>query len=315
MDPVRLSEFVARVALVASLVSVTVASACTGSPAPHRPGRPGQRVGSTQQSGTASHAVGGVAAAAAVPRFAHIVVVVEENRAYSDVIGSGQAPYINALARSGTLLTRSYGVRHPSEPNYLALFSGSTHGLTDDSCPHTYQGRNLGSQLRSHGLAFAGYSESLPSVGYLGCSAGPYARKHAPWTDFANLPGSVGRPLSRFPADYRRLPRVSFVVPNVNNDMHDGSVAQGDRWLRRHLGGYVTWAHRHNSLLVVTWDEDDMSAGNHIPGLLVGAHVRHVRYRGRVDHYTMLRTIEAACRLPALGRAARRSPITGIWMP
>lgn len=278
--------------------------------AQHRPGAP-----SVTQHHTSSQrpAAGASADAGAVPRFAHIVVVVEENRSYGEVIGNTQAPYINRLARSGALLTHAYGITHPSEPNYLALFSGSTHGLTDDSCPHRYRGGDLGAQLRRQGMGFAGYAESLPRAGYLGCSAGEYARKHAPWTDFANLPATVGRRMSAFPADYARLPRVAFVVPNLVHDMHDGTIAAGDTWLRRRLGGYLSWARTHDSLLVVTWDEDDLSAGNHIPTLLAGAHVRRTHFSDRVDHYRTLRTIEAACGLPALGAAARRRPITGVW--
>ncbi|HZC69499.1 MAG TPA: alkaline phosphatase family protein [Jatrophihabitans sp.] len=252
---------------------------------------------------------------AGVPHFAHIVVVIEENHSYRDVVGSGQAPYFTALARSGALLTNSYGVAHPSEPNYLALFSGSTHGLTDDSCPLRYHADNLAAQLRSRGMSFVGYAESLPAPGYRGCAAGGYARKHAPWTDFADVPARVGQPMSAFPTDFGQLPRVAFVVPNLDHDMHDGTVGQADQWLRAHLGGYASWARDHDSLLIVTWDEDDFSAANHIPGLLVGAHVRRMRYRGRVDHYTVLRTIEAAERLPTVGATAYRTPITAVWMP
>lgn len=248
-----------------------------------------------------------------VPRFAHIVVVVEENHAYSEVIGSPDAPYVNRLARSGTLLTNAHGVTHPSEPNYLALFSGSTHGLRDDSCPHRYSSRNLAGQLLAHGMTFAGFSESLPHAGYAGCSAGAYARKHAPWTDFSTVPAALSLPMSGFPADYGALPRVAFVVPNLYHDMHDGTVRQGDDWLRAHLSGYAAWARTHDSLLIVTWDEDDRSSGNRIPGLVAGAHVRRLRFGGRVDHYRLLRTIEAACGLAGLGHAAARVPITAIW--
>jgi phosphatidylinositol-3-phosphatase len=265
-------------------------------------------------TGYESPAIMAARATSPVPHFAHIVVVVEENRAYADVIGNANAPYINGLAASGTLLTGSYGVIHPSEPNYLALFSGSTHGLSDDSCPHSYASRSLGSQLRAHGLRFAAYSQSLPSVGYMGCTSGGYARKHAPWTNFTNLPAQVGKPMGAFPADYTRLPRVSFVVPDLKHDMHDGTVAQADTWLSRQLSGYATWAGTHNSLLIVTWDEDDRSADNHVPGVIAGAHVARMSYTGKVDHYTVLRTIEAACGLPALGQARNRSPITAIWV-
>ncbi len=259
--------------------------------------------GSTASAATASR----------VPRYDHVVVVVEENHASSQVLGSSHAPYINALARSGVVLTRSYGVTHPSQPNYLALFSGSTQGITNDSCPHTLRGNNLGAQLRAHGLSFAGYSQGLPATGSRVCTYHGYARKHAPWVNFANLPGSVNRTMAAFPRDYRTLPRVSFVIPNLTYDMHDGTVRQADTWLHDHLAGYVSWARTHNSLLVLTWDEDDNTPANHILGVLAGAHLAAGRYSGRVDHYTMLRTIEAAYGLPALGRAAYRSPISGIW--
>src|SRR5215475_3754205 len=93
----------------------------------------------------------------------HIVIVIEENHSFSSIIGSSQAPYINGLANQGALFTQSFAVTHPSQPNYLALFSGSTQGITNDSCPHTFAGDNLGHQLIAAGLTFAGYSESLPS--------------------------------------------------------------------------------------------------------------------------------------------------------
>ena len=286
------------------LAAALLVAACTSSSGPSS---------ATDQVGH-GHGIDGAHVVRPLPRFAHIVVVVEENHSYSDVIGNSDAPYLNRLAGTGTLLTASYGVTHPSEPNYLALFSGSTHGLTDDSCPLTYASRNLATQLIAHNKTFVGYAESLPSTGYTGCTSGPYARKHAPWTNFPNVPSSLSRPMRRFPSDFNRLPDVAFVVPNLDDDMHDGTVAQGDSWLRDHLATYARWARSHDSLLIITWDEDDRSADNHIPGLLVGAHVKQLRYDRRLDHYRLLRTIEALCRLPALGTAARRTVIRAVWM-
>jgi acid phosphatase len=291
---------VARRVLVLAVALLVAACTDSSGPAPQHPH-------------ARQHAIAGSRTVRPLPKFAHIVVVVEENHSYREVIGNSDAPYLNHLARAGALLTKSHGVTHPSEPNYLALFSGSTHGLTDDSCPLTYRGRNLASQLLAHGQTFAGYAESLPRTGYLGCSSGAYARKHAPWTDFGNVPRSVGRPMGRFPSDFNRLPHLAFVVPNLNHDMHDGTIAQADTWLRTHLASYVRWASAHDSLLIVTWDEDDQSANNHIPGLLVGAHVKQTRFTGRVDHYRLLRTLEAICRLPALRTASRRTPIRAVW--
>jgi acid phosphatase len=256
-----------------------------------------------------------------VPRPEHIVVAVFENHGYDQVIGNGQAPYLNGLAAQGALLTDAHGVTHPSQPNYLALFAGSTSGVRDDSCPRDLAGTaNLGSQLAAAGLSFAGYSEGMPSTGYRGCGGGDgYARKHNAWVDFTALPSSVNRTFAEFPSAFASLPTVSFVVPNLCHDMHDCSVSTGDAWARANLDPYVRWAAGHNSLLIVTWDEDENTSGGsagggHIPTMLVGAPVTAgARYGGSVDHYRMLRTIEAAYGLPGLGTAGSRQPVTGIW--
>jgi acid phosphatase len=254
-----------------------------------------------------------------VPRWDHIVVAVFENHGYGRVIGSTAAPYLNRLAAAGLLLTDSHGVTHPSQPNYLALFSGSTHGVSDDGCPRDIAGTgNLGSQLLAAGRTFAGYSEGMPADGYRGCAGGDgYARKHNPWVDFTVLPASVNRTFADFPADYGELPTVSFVVPNLCDDMHDCAVSTGDAWAGAHLSGYVAWATTHNSLLIVTWDEDEgndpSTGGGHIPTILAGDHLVPGRYAGPVDHYRILRTVEAAYGLPGLGLAADRTPIGGVW--
>jgi hypothetical protein len=171
------------------------------------------------------------------------------------------------------VLTQSFAVTHPSQPNYLALFSGSTHNITDDSCPHTLAGPSLASELLAVGDTFTGHSESLPKPGYLGCSSGNYVRKHNPWADFSNLPASINQPFTAFPTDYNRLPSVSFVIPNLIHDMHDGTIAQSDQWLSTNIGGFADWSFGHNSLLIVTSDEDDRAGNNHIMTVLCGAHL------------------------------------------
>ena len=248
-----------------------------------------------------------------VPRFAHIVVVVMENHGYSDVVGNSQAPYLNSLAQQGFSLTQSYAVTHPSEPNYLALFSGSTRGLTSDACIAPSTGPNLASELTTAGYTFTGYSEGLPSAGYNGCSSGAYARKHNPWATFTNLPASINQPFTSFPSDYNQLPTVSFVIPNLTHDMHDGTIKQGDQWLRDNLGGYVTWAYSHHSLMIVTWDEDDGSKANQIPTILVGAGLLSGTDDTRITHYTVLRTIEDSYGLPLLGASSVAQPLTADW--
>ena len=250
----------------------------------------------------------------AVQRPDHIVVVIFENKHRSNVIGSRQAPYLNKLAAKGASMTHSYGVTHPSQPNYLALFSGSTHGVTSNACPqHFRKADNLGNQLRKSGRSFIGYAESLPKTGFRGCSSGRYLRKHNPWVNFGTLPASTNRPFSAFPRDYRKLPTVSFVSPNMCHDMHDCSIRTGDRWMKKHFSRYARWAPRHNSLLIVTFDENAGGTVKSIPTIIVGANVRPGVYGERLDHYTLLRTIEDVYGLPALGRAKTVSPLSKIW--
>lgn len=233
-----------------------------------------------------------------------------ENHSYSEVLDASQAPFIVSLANAGAVFTQSFAVTHPSQPNYLALFSGSTQGITDDSCPHTFTARNLASELLAAKYSFAGYSEGLPSPGFTGCSSGSYARKHSPWVNFVNVPASVNLPFSSFPRDYASLPTVSFVIPDESHDMHSGSIQQADQWLSDHLAGYAAWAPTHRSLLIVTTDEDDHSANNQIATVVAGAFVRPGRYSEQIDHYRVLRTLTDAYHLAPLGPG---SPITGIW--
>src|SRR5690348_1270019 len=111
----------------------------------------------------------------------HVIIVMEENHGYSEIIGNKSAPYINSLAAAGALFTKSYAITHPSQPNYLELFSGSNQGVTDDSCPHTFKTKNEESELLALGFTFKGYSEGLPNRGSEICTSGEYARKHVPW--------------------------------------------------------------------------------------------------------------------------------------
>jgi len=249
-----------------------------------------------------------------LPRPDHTVVVVMENHSYSQVIGNPSAPFINSLRSRGANLTNSHAVTHPSEPNYLALFAGTTENLRDDSCPHTYSDENLASRLSAAGESFAGYSESMPSNGYTGCSSGNYARKHNPWVNFTNVPAGDNLTFHEFPSDYDRLPTVSVVVPNLCNDMHDCGVSTGDSWLASHVGPYVDWAMDHNSLLILTFDE---SAGsdptNQIATIFVGPMVEPGDYGTSVDHYAVLRTIEDLYALALTGNAANAAPIAEIW--
>lgn len=266
-----------------------------------------------------------------LPVFDHIVIIVEENKYYDEVIGKASAPYINDVLRAeGANLTHMYGEEHNSEGNYFWLFSGSNQGVGYlDVVPskrthkvYPFQTRNLGQQLIEKGLTFRGYSEDLPATGSTVAKAGHYARKHVPWISFGNIPQgdnpdvSTNLQFKQFPPDFSKLPTVAFVIPNLVDDMHDPgrhpevAVKNGDAWLKKNIDPYYQWAKKHNSLLIITFDESDDPSGyvgltdpsskyadiqNKIPTIVAGAHVRHGDYDEGigVTHVNILRTIEA----------------------
>jgi len=251
-----------------------------------------------------------------LPRPDHVVVVIEENRGYSQIMNMRNSnSYLNALARRGVLFTQSYGVTHPSQPNYLALFSGSTQGITRNSCPHTFDSGNLASSLLGAGLSFASFSESLPAVGDLSCASGVYQRKHNPLVNWqgSRLSAGLNQRFADFPKDFSRLPTVSFVIPDQNNDMHDGNFETADEWLKKHIDPYVEWAMKHNGLLILTWDEDDGREDNHIVTIMVGPMVKAGSSNQRINHYSVLRTLFDFYGLPALGASSDAEAIRDIW--
>ena len=253
--------------------------------------------------------------AAPLPRPQHVVVVIEENRSFKTMNDSADIPYIHQLAGEGALLTDYYAITHPSEPNYVALFSGDTQGVTDDSCPHAYQKPNLADSLAAKKVSFAIYSENMPSAGFTGCGSDDklYRRKHNPVPDFTSVPGDDNRPFRDFPADYSKLPAVSFVVPNMMNDMHDGTPAQADAWLKAKLDAYKQWALKNHSLLILTWDEDDGADGNRVMTVVVGQDVKPGQYGQKLDHYDLLRMLTDMYGAAPVGAAAKAQGIVGIW--
>ena len=252
---------------------------------------------------------------AVAPHASYVTVVMMENRDYDLVAGSAQAPYFNrTLLRQGALLRNSHAVTHPSEPNYLAIFSGSTHGVSSDACPLRFTSPNLGSELIAAGKTFAGWSESMPSTGFTGCYAGGYARKHVPWVNFTDVPAADNRVYTGWPGSAAAT--VNFVIPNLCDDMHDCSTRHGDEWLSKNLPAIIAWDDANDGLLVVTWDEadPDNSGRNHIPTALVGPMIRPGSSSVQnVDHYGVLRTIQDVFGLPCVAETCRAAAITGVW--
>jgi len=273
----------------------------------------------------------------ALPRYDHIVIVIEENKDYSEVVGSGDAPYINGvLVKEGANLTKMFAEEHSSEGNYFWLISGSNQDVgfhdgtpTPENNPkYPFTAANLASQLIGKGYSFKGYSENLPAIGDTVSRAPDYARKHVPWISFGNIPNgtteetSVNLQFEQFPSDFDKLPTVGIVIPNLIDDMHSGPretrVKAGDTWLHDKMDAYYQWAKIHNSLLIITFDEndnkakfsgltdpasDEPSAKNLIPTIIAGAHIRHGNYPEGigVTHVNILRTIEAMYGLSKAG--------------
>jgi phosphatidylinositol-3-phosphatase len=247
------------------------------------------------------------------PHAGSVVVVIMENRDYNLIIGSKDAPYINGtLVPQAALMTDSHGITHPSQPNYLGLFSGSTQGIKDDSCPHTFTTENLGAEVIAAGGTFDGYSESMPKDGYTGCTTKLYARKHNPWVDFKNVPASSNLIWYDLPGP---PPSVSIIVPNLCNDMHDCSTKTGDDWLKANLPAILASDSSTSGLLILTWDEadPDRSGTNQIATLLLGPMIVPGQYGQKVSHYNVLSTIEAIEGVKCTASACKARVLAGMW--
>jgi phosphatidylinositol-3-phosphatase len=262
-----------------------------------------------------------IAFASRLPRSAssHVLVIMMENEESADVIGAPAAPYFNGLARRYGLATQSFAIAHPSLPNYLALTSGSTQGVTSDCTDCTAAAPNIVDQLEAAHISWKAYLESVPTPCFKGATAGEYAKKHNPFIYYDDVAGSPHRcnKLVGFGAlatDLRHggLPTYAWISPNLCNDGHDCGVAGGDRFLARTVPSLLAELGPHG-LLVLTWDEGSSDAGccgaaargGHIATILAGPDVRRgSRDAQPVDHYGVLGTIEEALGLPPLAGAA-----------
>lgn len=263
---------------------------------------------------------GAQAAQRPVPSFDHVVVIVFENKVRGSILGSRYAPTFNSLARRHAVLAGYRGVTHPSLPNYLALVSGSTQGITDDCTSCSTGGRSLADTLEAKGRTWKTYAEGLPRAGWTGAASGRYVKRHNPFLYFRRVLAQPARarnvvPLSALSRDLaaKRLPDFALVVPDMCHNMHDCPVSTGDTWLARFLPPLLRSPQLANSVVFVIFDESD-SADPRIAGLALGPLVRPgSSFAPAMSHYGLLRTIEDAWGLPRLGRSARVAPVTGIW--
>ena len=265
---------------------------------------------------------------ASVPDFEHIVLIVFENKGFDTVVGNSLMPNFNTLAQQNTLLTQYYAVRHPSLPNYLSLIGGDTFGVDSDCNNCFIDAPSLPDLIEESGRSWKTYQEDMPEPCFLG-DQGEYFQKHNPFVYFdpirldrTRCDGNVV-PLTALEKDIEAsaLPNFMFITPDICNDSHDCSLDVTDRWLGDMLATLVPALDLQGKpyLLVLVFDE---APKPDFPGRLVeigGGHIPVVLYsplarNGFEDptfynHYSLLKTISAAWKLPYLGHAADNSTL------
>lgn len=299
----------------------------------------------------------------------HIFYIMMENRGINQIIGNtADAPYLNQLASTYGTTTQFYGVTRPSLPDYLAAIAGDFQGIWDDcragaavtcppavfasslaqnqynsaaSQPHLFNGQTIVDQLEAHQMTWQAYMQSLPTPGFTGASAGPYAQKHNPFMYFSNIRNNPARmqrivPFTQFDQDIQsaNMPNFVWITPDMCNDMHgtsscssnDGLIAQGDNFVHttvQKIMGSPAW--KQGAAIVITWDESDASqsgccqsptgadgsvlGGGNVPLIVVTSKgPRRITLNDTsYNHYTLLATIERLWNLGCIANTCRIS--------
>jgi hypothetical protein len=254
---------------------------------------------------TAAHPCAGSAPRAT---YSHVVVILMENKDFSDIIGSPSAPYLNSLAKTCGLATQYHGVTYPSLPNYIAATSGATYGVHDDNLPAAHP-INAASIFSQTGTSWQSLSESMPK----NCdraNAYPYMPKHNPAPYYTSIAAQCAKQNIPLPASPAFAARYTFVTPNMVHDMHDGTVAQGDAWLKTFVPKVINSAgyQSGSTILVITWDTDENSKNNsnnnRAPAIVVAPEVKPGTSSATAyNHYSLLRLSEETLGLPLLAGA------------
>lgn len=234
--------------------------------------------GSTSSSPSSSNS--SASSSSTVPVFGHVFLLVEENHSYSEVIGNSDMPYLNSLATQFGLATQYYANTHPSIGNYFMLTTGQLIS-NDDSFSGTVSVDNIVRQLIAAGKTWKSYAESIPNPGYTGGDSYPYAKHHNPFayiTDVVNSSTQVNnlQSLTQFNQDLAdgQLPNFSFLVPNLLDDAHDGTLQAADQWLKQYIAPVISSpAFQKDGLLIIVFDEaetsDSTNGGGHIAAVFI----------------------------------------------
>ena len=298
----------------------TASSPAASSPAASSPASSSPASSSPTASspiGSQSQATGPGASPTGLPGFSHVYVLILENKEYSSIVGRASAPYLNSLIANYGLATDYTGVSHPSEPNYIALFSGSTQGVTNDGT-HNLSATNLADQLEARGKTWSVFEQDYPGGCYAGSTrsgngegigaAGYYARKHDPaisFTDISSSPARCAR-ITNFAHFDPAAADFELIVPNDCNDMHSCPTAAGDAFLKTFVPRITGSPAFADSVLFITFDEgtSDIGGGGRIATVVVSPLTRAGFTSATPhNHYSMLRTIEDAWGLGCLAKA------------
>ncbi len=249
-----------------------------------------------------------VAVAAPAP----VIVIVMENHERSSILSSPDADYLNAFRAAGQDFTHYYAVTHPSLPNYLAIASGSTKGKSgsDSITAGEIAGANLFSQAQGHGISWNVFMESMPSACYKGGSSGQYVLRHNPAMPFANIatkPVKCAKVVPYTSFNVNSLPQLSFVVPNLCNDMHDCSIATGDNWLQARVPAMLS----AGAEVIITFDEGSSSTngGGNVYMAARGGGMAPSVNNNTYSHYSLIAGLEARFGLAKLNSAQTATPL------
>jgi len=241
---------------------------------------------------------------------AHVFVIVMENHSAEQAM-SGQ--FISSLASTYGVAENYHAVAHPSVPNYLALTSGSTWGVEDDSY-HVLPRRDIGTQLTAAGVSWRAYMDGMTDAGCID-SPVPYDPGHNPFAFYGGACPPNVVPIDKLAGDLAgNTPRFVWITPDRCHDTHDCEVAVGDEWLRQQVAEITaSTAWKSDGVLFVTWDEDDNTGGdNQVLTLVVTPGLKSHKSTHDYTHYSLLATIEDLLGVKRLGEAAQASPMTDL---
>lgn len=245
-------------------------------------------------------------APAGQPTFSHVVLIVEENHEYSEVVGASDMPYLNSLISQYGLATQYYANAHPSIPNYLMFTTGQMETF-DDNFTGTISDDNVVRELVKAGKTWKAYEESIPSPAYLGPDHSPYVRRHNPFSYLSDVQNSSSQaanivPFTQFASDLgnNALPQYAFISPNVNNDAHNGSLAAADSWLQSNIPALLSNpAFQSSGLLIIVFDESELTdldhGGGHVAAVIVSSQAKKgFQSQTLYQHQSLLRLILAS---------------------